>query len=51
MKVMNYTVLLVLPAIYFYGVEGLVYSFIFVLIVHVLLLISYLQKSINEERN
>lgn len=55
MKVMNYTVLLdfiiVLPAIYFYGVEGLVYSFIFVLVVHVLLLISYLLKSISEKRN
>ena len=39
MKVMNYTVLLdfiiVLPAIYFYGVKGLVYTFICVLLVHV----------------
>lgn len=50
-KVMNYTVILdlilVVPAIYFYGVKGLVYSFIFVLISHVLLLINYLQKSIK----
>ena len=55
MKVMNYTVILdlilVLPSIYFYGVEGLVYSFIFVLIIHVLLLITYLQKSIKKEKN
>lgn len=52
MKVMNYTVLLdlvfVTPSIYFYGVEGLVYSFLFVLIIHVVLLITYLQKSIKE---
>jgi len=55
MKVMNYTVILdlilVSPSIYFYGVEGLVYSFIFVLIIHVLLLITYLQKSIKKEKN
>ena len=55
MKVMNYTVLLnfilVLPAIYFYDVEGLVYSFILLHIVHVLLLINYLYKSIIRERN
>lgn len=54
MKVMNYTVILdlvlVSPSIYFYGVKGLVYSFIFVLIIHVLLLIIYLQKSIKKER-
>lgn len=53
MKVMNYTVILdlilVSPSIYFYGVEGLIYSFIFVLIIHVMLLIIYLQKSINKE--
>jgi len=52
MKVMNYTVILdlilVSTSIYFYGVEGLVYSFIFVLIIHVLLLITYLQKSIKK---
>lgn len=55
MKVMNYTVILdlilVSPSIYFYGVEGLVNSFIFVLILHVLLLITYLQKSIKKEKN
>jgi PST family polysaccharide transporter len=54
-KVMNYTVVLdliiVSPSIYFYGVKGLVYSFIFVLVVHVVLLIGYLQKSISKERN
>ncbi len=52
-KVMNYTVILdlilVSPSIYFYGVDGLVNSFIFVLIIHVMLLIIYLQKSINKE--
>jgi len=55
MKVMNYTVvldlILVSPSIYFYGVKGLVYSFIFVLIVHVLLLIIYLQKTITKGRD
>lgn len=55
MKVMNYTVLLdlilVSPSIYFYGVKGLVYSFICVLLVHVALLIGYLQKSIKLEKN
>ncbi len=51
MKVMNYTVLvdliLVPPSIYFYGAVGLIFSFIFVLLVHVLLLLFYLNKSIN----
>lgn len=53
MKVMNATVLLdlilVSPSIYFFGATGLVYSFIAVLIVHVLLLMYYLNQSITQE--
>ena len=51
MKVMNYTVLLnfilVPPSIYFYGVDGLVSSFIIVLLVHVFFLLFYFKKSIS----
>lgn len=53
MKVMNYTVLLdlvlVSPSIYFHGATGLVYSFIFVLLVHVLLLLYFLNYSVKQE--
>lgn len=54
LKVMNYTValdlLVVPPSIYFYGVMGMVYSFISVLIIHVLLLMYYLKQSINSKQ-
>ncbi len=50
-KAIGYTVIcnfiLVLPSIYFYGLKGLVYSFIFLLLIHILLLISYLRVSIK----
>jgi PST family polysaccharide transporter len=55
MKVMNFTVILdfiLVPlSIYFYGVYGLVCSFIFVLLVHVLLLFFYFKKSIRLKIN
>jgi len=53
MKVMNYTVLIDLiivpPSIYFYQEMGLVISFIIVLLIHILLLLHYLNRSIKLE--
>lgn len=53
-KVMNYTValdfILVIPSIYFYGVKGLVYSFILLLLAHVILLLICLKMSIKKGR-
>ena len=53
MKVMNYTVLLDLlivpPSIYLFSETGLVYSFVAVLLMHVVLLIIYLTNSIKLE--
>ncbi len=54
MKVMNYTVIidlvLVPPSIYFYHEIGLVISFIVVLILHTVLLLYYLMKTIKLQR-
>jgi len=51
LKVMNYTIALnfviVVPCLYFYGVIGFAYSFVALLLTHILLLIYYLNKSIK----
>jgi len=54
MKVMNYTVMLyalcVVPSIYFYGVVGLVVSFLTILLAHVLLLRYYVFMPIMSKK-
>lgn len=51
MKVMNLTIILdfilVIPAMYFFEIMGLVIAFVSLLIIHVLLLMRYLHKSIK----